>query len=58
MIELIKENPIVGVLKRLFWSFAVLPFLGPLFYGAFYRVPPKHRYGGASVNQDAFYGAD
>ena len=46
-----------GILKKLFWSIAVLiPFMGPLFYGAFYRVPKSHRGGGAQVNSDAFYG--
>ena len=32
-----------GVVRRLFWSFiAWLPFAGPIFYGAFFKVPSVH----------------
>jgi len=47
----------VRIIKRLFWSVvALVPFIGPMFYIAFYRLPKSHSYGGASVNSDAFYG--
>lgn len=46
-----------GFVRRLVWSLVVfVPMAGPLFFGAFYKVPKSHGYGGASPNSDAFSG--
>jgi ABC-type sugar transport system permease subunit len=46
-----------GVSRRLFWSVvSFIPLAGPFFFGAFYRVPEAHRYGGIAPNPDAMSG--
>lgn len=54
---LLPKHHKVSIFNRMFWSIAAfIPFFGPLFYGAFYRIPSKHKDGGAPINTDAFYG--
>ena len=45
------------VSKRVLWTIVVLiPFIGPMFYGGFYRIPKSHSDGGAKVNSAAMSG--
>ena len=56
---LLPKHKEVRIVKRVFWSVvALVPFTGPFFFAAFYRIPKVHKNGGAPVNSAAFYGSD
>ena len=43
---LLPKFGVVTLLRKMFWSFvALLPLIGPLFYGAFFNLPQPHRAG-------------